>query len=145
MTNFYPIKFTKDVEKMELFQYYIKIIAQKREYLKDDKGEDLKDENGRKKFKMVPKENFDLFEDRNGIATEGVGSDLTRQILLQCQKDLFAAENKYFVRNMCSIGTRSPNYKKDHSKSILFDSTLYSTQMEQTLYFHLIDCSMNRK
>lgn len=97
MTNFYPIKFTKDVDEMELFQYHIKIVSVRKEFIKDEAGEILKDEKGWKRYNMVPKEDSDLFVGRNGETSEGTGSDLTRQILLQCQRHLLSEEKKAIV------------------------------------------------
>jgi hypothetical protein len=98
-TNFFPIKFKKeDVEKMEVYQYHVKIVSKRREFCKDANGEYILDERKKKTFDLVTVEGSDLFIDKKGVkAEDGVSSDITRAVLLKCQKDLLRNEKKCIV------------------------------------------------
>jgi hypothetical protein len=97
-TNFFPIKFKKNVDKMEVYQYHVQIINVKREYVKDANGESVLDDRNRKKFQLVPVEGTDMYRDRkSGDVKTDESSNMTRAILLQCQNDLLVNDNKVIV------------------------------------------------
>jgi hypothetical protein len=83
---------------MNIYQYHVEIVPLKREFIKDADGEILKDEKNNKRFDLVPIEGANLYHDRKtNTDKEDESSNMTRAILLQCQKDLLVNSNKNIV------------------------------------------------
>lgn len=91
VTNFFPLKVTKSAD-ITVYQYEVRILSVWKEFTKNDEDKKI----DRRKYTLIPTEDTDLFQDRNGNVRDNA-SDLTRRVMKECRDVIQRDHDKFIV------------------------------------------------